>query len=85
MIGIPTGSINGITVVDIDIRDDKDGFRTIEELGLQRPSIYPAVRTPSGGVHLYISKGKDYYQNSAGDLGSGIDIWSQGGYVIGAG
>lgn len=85
MIGIPTGSINGLTVVDIDVRDDKDGFRTIEQLGLQRLSIYPAVRTPSGGVHLYISTGKDYYSNSAGALGPGIDIRSQGGYVIGAG
>ena len=85
MVAIPTGQINGITVVDIDVREDKDGFRTIEQLGLQRLSIYPAVRTPSGGVHLYISTGKDHYQNSASDLGPGIDIRSHGGYVIGAG
>ena len=85
MVAIPTGQINGITVVDIDVREDKDGFQTLEELGLQRLSIYPAVRTPSGGVHLYISTGKDYYRNSASDLGPGIDIRSQGGYVIGAG
>ena len=67
------------------MREDKDGFQTLEELGLQRLSIYPAVRTPSGGVHLYISTGKDYYPNSAGALGPGIDIRSQGGYAIGAG
>ena len=85
MVAIPTGQINGITVVDIDVREDKDGFRTIEQLGLQRLSIYPAVRTPSEGVHLYISTGKDYYPNSAGALGPGIDIRSHGGYVIGAG
>ena len=85
MVAIPTGQINGITVVDIDVREDKDGFRTIEQLGLQRLSIYPAVRTPREGVHLYISTGKDHYRNSASDLGPGIDIRSHGGYVIGAG
>ena len=47
MIGIPTGKINGITIVDIDIRENKNGFNSIEELGLERLSIYPAVRTPS--------------------------------------
>ena len=85
MVAVPTGFTNGITVVDIDVREEKDGFQTIEELGLERLSIYPAVRTPSGGIHLYISTGTDHYQSSAGRLGLGIDIRSQGGYVIGAG
>jgi hypothetical protein len=85
MIGLPTGAINGITVVDVDIRDDKDGFVTVEDLGLQRLSIYPAVQTPSGGVHLYIVTGADHYSSSAGRLGLGLDIRSHGGYVIGAG
>ena len=81
MVAVPIGVTNGITVVDIDVREDKDGFQTIEELGLQRLAIYPAVRTPSGGVHLYISTGKDHYQYSAGRLGSGIDIHADGGYI----
>ncbi len=85
MVAVPTGVTNGITVVDIDVREDKDGFQTIEELGLQRLSIYPAVQTPSGGVHIYISTGKDYYQSSAGRLGPGIDIRADSGYIIGAG
>jgi hypothetical protein len=85
MIGVPTGAVNGLTVVDIDKRENKDGFKTAEDLGLQRLSIYPAVLTPSGGLHLYISTGDDYYPCSAGRLGLGLDIRSHGGYVIGAG
>ena len=85
MIGIPTGKINGITVVDIDIGENKNGFNSIEKLGLQRLSIYPAVRTPSGGLHLYISTRNKYFQSSAGRVAPGIDIRSQGGYAIGAG
>lgn len=85
MIGLPTGAINGLTVIDIDIRDDKNGFVTIDELGLQRLSMYPAVQTPSGGVHSYIFTGDQYYPSSAGRIGLGLDIRSHGGYVIGAG
>ena len=83
MVGIPTGPLNGITVVDIDQRDGIDGIKTIEDLGLERLVLYPVVQTPSGGLHFYISTPDKQYSSSAGFVGPGIDIRGKGGYIIG--
>ena len=85
MVGIPTGPLNGITVVDIDQRDGIDGIKTIEDLGLERLVLYPVVQTPSGGLHFYISTPDKQYSSSAGFVGPGIDIRGKGGYIIGPG
>lgn len=46
-IGVPTGPINGITVIDIDVKNGVDGFKTIDRLGLQLWTGMVAT-TPSG-------------------------------------
>ena len=35
VIGLPTGPINGITVVDVDTKNGVDGYKTIDRLGLE--------------------------------------------------
>jgi hypothetical protein len=54
-IGIATGAASGIWVLDIDTKEDKQGWeslRRLEELYGQIPITY-TVRTYSGGVHMY--------------------------------
>ena len=84
MIGLPTGPINKITVVDLDIKNEVDGFKTVMSLGIRMPTSAIAF-TPSGGFHLYYSTHSDEYPCSAGKIGPGVDIRGAGGYVIAPG
>ncbi len=82
--GIQTGHFNGIFVVDLDVRPDKNGIESIAKLGTLPDTL--AVLTPSGGVHLYFRLPPDLYVPcSRGELGPGIDIKGEGGYVVGPG
>ena len=52
--GIPTGVTNGLFVVDVDMKDGKDGGATLAALAAGR--VLPetkTVLTPTGGAHLY--------------------------------
>jgi hypothetical protein len=66
--GIPTGSRNGIVVVDID--------------GDYIPELPPTytVKTPRGGWHFYFHT-RDRIANSVGRVGPGVDIRGEGGFV----
>jgi putative DNA primase/helicase len=86
LIGIPTGKISGLFVIDIDVKKSVNGFETLAALEEQYGKL-PAtrtVRTPSGGMHLYfVMPGTDQpLSNSTGKLGPGIDTRGQGGYII---
>ena len=89
-IGIFTGKYGNegkaLLVVDVDVKGGKDGEGTILELelgGYELP-ITLEHTTPSGGRHLFyvvdapVKQGVDV-------LGSGVDIRSGGGYVLGPG
>ena len=80
-IGIATGELSGLTVLDVDIKNGKAGEKSVNKLGLAMDTYM--VRTPSGGWHYY-------YEYEPGtrsriDVMPGIDIRSDGGYVVGAG
>lgn len=77
-IGVAT---DGLIVVDIDVKNGKDGTASYLELDLPWDTLI--VRTPTGGRHAYFS-GPDR-QNSAGRLGSGLDVRGFHGYVVGPG
>lgn len=77
-IGICTGPISKLLVVDVDPRHG--GSDTAERLGLQRS--YANVITGSGGFHYYYNHACDGIGNSAGKHGDGIDIRATGGYVV---
>lgn len=88
-IGLVTGAVNGIVVIDLDVKNGIDGeanFKALcRKLGIRLPRTY-IVETPSGGLHLYFrTKRAGKIRNSAGVLGSGIDIRAEGGYVVAAG
>ena len=79
-IGIVTGKISGITVVDIDTHDKKN---TVSVATF--PPTY-TVCTPSGGYHLYYLYDADIKQTAnTYPQFPHVDIRNDGGYVVGAG
>ena len=86
-IGIATGEINGLLVIDVDVKHDQgkygdESLKALEsELG-ELPETWTAL-TGSGGLHYYFRypEGHDI-RNSASQLAQDIDIRAQGGYVV---
>jgi putative DNA primase/helicase len=86
--GIPTGRGAGIFVLDVDPRHGGDVTRQeLEQKHGPLPATYQ-VGTPGGGTHdyfKYCAQGEDRIKNSAGEIGAGIDIRGDGGYVVAPG
>ncbi len=56
-VGVITGKISGITVLDIDVKEQ--GMAAWQRLSKSFPMIEtPCVRTPSGGLHIYFKYNK---------------------------
>jgi hypothetical protein len=72
-----------IVVVDLDRKNERDGFKDFERLdGCDPRSVEtPIATTPSGGLHLYFSASKPY-GNKVALNGMGVDTRSRGGYVV---
>ena len=81
MIGVPTGPVNGITVLDLDVREDYDGCENLRELGLEIPHTLTSL-TPSGGRHYYFATGDREIKCSASKISQGVDVRGIGGYVV---
>lgn len=85
MPAIPTGEASGLAVLDLDRKDGKDGTATIKALGLNPDTLSPVmVETPSGGGHL-IFRHTPGLRSSAGQIGPGVDVRAEGGFVVAAG
>lgn len=76
-IGIVTGAVSKIVVLDVDIKNGVDGRKS---LGLIPTTA--CVRTPSGGDHYYFNHPGCHVATSAGQVGEGLDIRGDGGYVV---
>ena len=85
-IGIVTGSRSKLVVVDLDVKNDKDGpgnwDNYLQSKGADLPQTW-TVRTRSGGQHRYyrVPEGADY-RDSAGVVAEGVDVRGTGGYVV---
>ena len=79
-IGLVTG--NGLLVIDIDVKNGKDGLQSIKKHGKGLPTT-AIIKTPSGGYHLYYHVNKTI--SNRVNLYDGIDIRGDGGYVLGIG
>ena len=81
-IGIATGKVSGVTVLDIDRRHD--GHISMEQLILRhgRPEQTPTAITGGDGRHIYWSWSKQHRCQQ--DVRAGIDVKSSGGYVLAA-
>jgi putative DNA primase/helicase len=80
-IGIHCGEASGIVVIDLDPRNGSD--ETVAELAKRRQTFLPtvAVRTASGGTHLYYAY-EGSLKNSKSVLGAGLDVKTNRGYVV---
>ena len=76
MVGIVTGEISGVCVIDIDTRDGERLLTAISPECMQAP----AVLTPRGGRHLYF-RHEPGMRNLAGVI-AGTDFRGDGGYVV---
>ncbi|WP_051505646.1 VapE domain-containing protein [Mesorhizobium sp. WSM2561] len=84
LIGIRTGSVSGVYVLDIDRKNGKDGFTTIITNGWTIPQTV-ALQTPSGGAHYYFRIPRDgsrRWKTDAGTLGVGVDRKGDDGFAV---
>lgn len=83
-IGVATG--DGTMVLDVDTKNGRDGIGSLDYLdALGLPTSY-RVRTPSGGLHVYL-RTDTAHSNRANTIEglSGLDLRGEHGYVLGAG
>lgn len=87
-LAIPTGTRSGVLVVDLDVKEGRDGRATLAGLE-DRFGTLPAtlvVETPSGGEHRWFVMPDVPIRNSAGRLAGedvpGFDVRGEGGYVL---
>lgn len=80
-IGIVTGAVSGLIVIDVDVRHG--GAAALEQLEREHGPVPATVecRTGGGGRHLYFGHPGGILRNKVG-LAPGIDIRGDGGYVV---
>ncbi len=83
LVGVPTGKASGLFVVDVDVKNGKDGFASLQAKGWSLPETRAHRSKRGGGMH-YLFRYPDGKQlkSSASSLGEGLDTRGYGGYVI---
>ena len=83
-IGVPTGAVGGIDVVDVDVHETGSGYAAFEHA--RRAGFVEGwawlVRTPSGGLHAYFLRTDQRQQRSWQVPGKHVDFRGDGGYII---
>jgi len=74
-VGIVTGPVSGILVLDVD------GSEGQQELKKHGHPVTPMVRTASGGLHLYF-KHPDKEVRTGIRVAPGLDVKANGGFVV---
>jgi len=81
-IGLATGEVSGIAVIDVDVKGGAKGRESLSSLNGLPPTL--TVTTPSGGWHLYYLCPQGGLRSRNGAL-PGIDLKADGGYVVAPG
>ena len=81
LIGMPTGEVSGVVVVDVDIKINRQGDAWLQENSARLPQTR-TIRTGSGGLHLYFKWPGQRVKNSNDKIAPGIDVRGDGGYVV---
>jgi hypothetical protein len=85
MVGVPTGSRSGISVVDLDRKEaDKDGVATWAKLTAEHggPPATLSSTTPSTGQHHIFHHIEGMRCLPLNKLAPGIEVKAEGGYII---
>ncbi len=80
-IGIVTGAVSGLVVLDVDVRHGGDAALQRLEREHGRLPTTLECRTGGGGHHLYFAHPGRLVRNKVG-LAAGIDLRADGGYVV---
>lgn len=88
-IGVATGEASGVAVIDLDVKDGRNGIETLAALAKKGKALppCPTAQTPTGGRHLYFRMVPGL-KNVAGvtaagrGLGIGIDVRAKGGFAV---
>lgn len=75
-VGIVTGRVSSLIVVDLDDHDAETMWLR------EKPASPLMVRTGSGGLHVYYRQPQDAVRNRVRVLGHKIDIRGEGGLVV---
>jgi hypothetical protein len=78
LIGVPTGSVSGFDVLDVD---KQNGGRAWFEEQRSRLPATRIHRTRTGGLHVFFRHAGGL-RNSAGKIAPGIDVRADGGFII---
>ncbi len=78
MVGIVTGPISGILVIDCD---SEEAYRKLQEL-LPDSFLTCIVRSPRG-YHIYLIYPNGQHIGNAAGVMPGVDVRGEGGYIIG--
>jgi hypothetical protein len=80
-IGVVTGAVSGLVVIDVDLRHGGDV--SLEELEYEHGRLPTTVEclTGGGGRHLYFAHPGGLIRNKVG-LAPGVDLRADGGYVV---
>ncbi len=80
-VGIVTGDVSGLVVLDVDVRHGGD--ETLVDLEREHGALPPTVEAVSGGGgrHLYFAHPGGHVPNKAA-LATGIDLRGDGGLII---
>ena len=84
-IAMRTGREAGVFVLDVDMKNGKDGEAALEMLVAQHGALPETVEafTPSGGRHIYFRMPEGSAVPCSTDkIAKGLDIRGDGGYVI---
>lgn len=83
-LGLPTGAVSGVVVVDVDVREDVDGresMRRALDAGWVGMPVFTVV-SPSGGRHGYYPALSSVVQRSWQAARAGVDFRGDGGYIV---
>jgi hypothetical protein len=80
LVGVPTGEVSGIFVIDVDTAKHDEANDWLERWSPYLPDTRQHA-TQSGGWHL-LFKHRGGLRNSTGKLAKGVDTRGDGGYVI---
>lgn len=78
--GAPTGNINGIVVLDVDMKNGKNGLETIKSMGLEIPETWYQT-TPNGGIHFFFQHDASRETGNKVNFIPGCDLRSSGGWA----
>lgn len=80
-LGLPTGAVTGLVVLDVDGDEGAENLRTLERRHGTLPHTASVV-TPRGGAHYYFRHPGHPVKSSASVLAPSIDVRGDGGYVL---